>query len=93
MKKRQFLLFAVLLAAFADCFGQPLMKTHVETGDVEATADGSDLAIYKAIPYAAPPVCAGKSRNPPSLGVECSKPRSSDHGHPNRRGTTAHTPR
>lgn len=56
MKKRQFLLFAVLLAAFADCFGQPLMKTHVETGDVEATADGSDLAIYKAIPYAAPPV-------------------------------------
>ncbi|MBO4785927.1 MAG: carboxylesterase family protein, partial [Prevotella sp.] len=36
--------------------GQPLMRTHVETGDVEGTADGQDLAIYKAIPYAAPPV-------------------------------------
>ena len=34
----------------------PLMKTHVETGDVEATPGGNDLAIYKAIPYAAPPV-------------------------------------
>ena len=38
----------------------PLMKTHVETGDVEATPGGDDLAIYKAIPYAAPPV--GKLR-------------------------------
>jgi para-nitrobenzyl esterase len=35
--------------------GQPLLKTHVETGDVEGIADG-DLAIYRAIPYAAPPV-------------------------------------
>jgi para-nitrobenzyl esterase len=35
---------------------QPLLKTHVETGDVEGTPDGTDLAVYKAIPYAAPPV-------------------------------------
>ena len=35
---------------------QPLLKTHVETGDVEGVADGQDLAVYKAIPYAAPPV-------------------------------------
>ena len=35
---------------------QPLMRTHVETGDVEATPDGTDLAVYKAIPYAAAPV-------------------------------------
>ena len=36
--------------------GQPLLKTHIETGDVEGTPDGTDLAVYKAIPYAAPPV-------------------------------------
>ena len=36
--------------------GQPLMRTHVETGDVEGVPDGTDLAVYKAIPYAAPPV-------------------------------------
>ena len=35
--------------------GQPLLKTHVETGDVEGVLDGT-LAVYKAIPYAAPPV-------------------------------------
>jgi len=35
---------------------QPLLKTHVETGFVEGTPDGTDLAVYKAIPYAAPPV-------------------------------------
>ncbi|MBO4719810.1 MAG: carboxylesterase family protein [Prevotella sp.] len=33
-----------------------LLKTHVETGDVEGVLDGTDLAVYKAIPYAAPPV-------------------------------------
>jgi len=36
--------------------GQVLLKTHVETGDVEGTPDGTDVAVYKAIPYAAPPV-------------------------------------
>ena len=35
---------------------QPLLKTHVETGDVEGVLDGTDLAVYKAIPFAAPPV-------------------------------------
>ena len=34
---------------------QPLLKTHVETGDVEGILDGS-VAVYKAIPYAAAPV-------------------------------------
>ena len=35
---------------------QPLLKTHVETGDVEGILDGTDLAVYKAIPFAAAPV-------------------------------------
>ena len=56
MKKLFLLLLTGLWMAAADSYAQPLMKTHVETGDVEATADGADLAIYKAIPYAAPPV-------------------------------------
>ena len=34
---------------------QPLLRTCVETGELEGVADGS-LAVYKAIPYAAPPV-------------------------------------
>ena len=43
---------AVVLVADAQ---QPLLRTRVETGDVEGVLDGS-LAVYKAIPYAAPPV-------------------------------------
>ena len=35
---------------------QPLLKTHVETGDVEGVLEGNDLACYYAIPFAAPPV-------------------------------------
>lgn len=54
--KKLFLLLSVGLWLSMEAIGQPLMKTHVETGDVEATANGADLAIYKAIPYAAPPV-------------------------------------
>ena len=34
---------------------QPLLRTHVETGDVEGVLEDG-LAVYKAIPYAAPPV-------------------------------------
>ncbi|MBR6980464.1 MAG: carboxylesterase family protein [Prevotella sp.] len=54
--KRIFLLFVTGLLCLATVKGQPLMRTHVETGDLEAVMNGSDLAIYKAIPYAAPPV-------------------------------------
>ena len=51
----------IIIIALLALFGtkgqaQPLLKTHVETGDVEGTPDGTDLAVYKAIPYAAPPV-------------------------------------
>ena len=48
-----------------DTVAQPLLKTHVETGDLEGLPDGQ-LAVYKAIPYAAPPV--GDLR---SLGRVC----------------------
>ena len=43
---------AIVMVADAQ---QPLLKTHVETGDVEGVLEGG-LAVYKAIPYAAPPV-------------------------------------
>ena len=55
MKKTILTIMALCLTMVASA-QQPLMKTHVETGDVEGTPDGSDLAVYKAIPYAAPPV-------------------------------------
>ena len=55
MKKYLFLLVFGLLGLATDMQGQPLLKTHVETGDVEGVIDES-LAVYKAIPYAAPPV-------------------------------------
>ena len=42
-----FVVFAVLMAMNAQ--EQPLLKTHVETGDVEGVLDGT-LAVYKAIP-------------------------------------------
>ena len=42
---------------------QPLLKTHVETGDVEGVLDET-LAVYKAIPYAAPPVGDLRWREP-----------------------------
>ena len=35
---------------------QPLLKTHVETGDIEGVLEGTDLACYYAVPFAAPPV-------------------------------------
>ena len=53
--------FALMTAA--DSAGQPLVKTHVETGDVEGVLDGT-LAVYKAIPYAAPPVGELRWREP-----------------------------
>ena len=53
MKK---ILFAVMMLCMAmGAEAQPLLRTHVETGDVEGVADGP-LAVFRAIPYAAPPV-------------------------------------
>ena len=50
------LLSTIVFAAIAMAGqAQPLLKTHVETGDVEGDLEGS-VAVYKAIPYAAPPV-------------------------------------
>ena len=54
MKKT--IITALLALATLTGWAQPLLKTHVETGDVEGTPDGTDLAVYKAIPYAAAPV-------------------------------------
>ena len=51
---RTMLTVCALLMAIGS-MGQPLVKTHVETGDIEGIVDGT-LAVYKAIPYAAPPV-------------------------------------
>ena len=56
MKKFLFVLVFGLIGLVMVTNAQPLLKTHVETGDVEGVLDGFDLAVYKAIPYAAPPV-------------------------------------
>ena len=49
------LLFAALSTSHAQDV-KPLLKTQVETGYVEGVLDGQDLAVYKAIPYAAAPL-------------------------------------
>ena len=54
MRKQLFMVVCGLLSLTAT-HAQPLLKTHVETGDVEGILDGN-LAVYKAIPFAAPPV-------------------------------------
>ena len=54
--RKYFCLLVLGLLLTAGAQSQPLLRTHVETGDVEGVADGSDLAVYRAIPYAAPPV-------------------------------------
>ena len=63
--KRLFSTLLVVFAVFTAMNAQesPLLKTHVETGDVEGILDGS-LAVYKAIPYAAPPVGNLRWREP-----------------------------
>lgn len=55
MMKKLFVMVCGLLGVMA-AGAQPLLKTHVETGDVEGLLEGGDLAVYKAIPFAAPPV-------------------------------------
>ena len=55
MMKKLFMVVCGLLS-MATVQAQPLLKTHVETGDVEGILEGTDLAVYKAIPFAAPPV-------------------------------------
>ena len=49
------LFFAALMLAASVTAQAQLLSTHVETGDVEGVLDDG-LAVYKAIPYAAPPV-------------------------------------
>ena len=56
-----FVCFAIFMAMNDQ--KRPLLKTHVETGDVEGVLDGT-LAVYKAIPYAAPPVGELRWRDP-----------------------------
>ena len=51
---KTFLFAALMLAASVSAQAQ-LLSTHVETGDVAGVLDDG-LAVYKAIPYAAPPV-------------------------------------
>lgn len=55
MRKYYCILVLGLLAIVTGVQSQPLLRTHVETGDVEGIVDGK-LAVYRAIPYAAPPV-------------------------------------
>ena len=55
MRKYLFVWVLGLLSLAVEMQGQPLLRTHVETGDVEGVVDGN-LAVFKAIPYAAPPV-------------------------------------
>ena len=55
MKKQLFVMVCGLLGVMT-AGAQPLLKTHVETGDVEGLLEGGVLAVYKAIPFAAPPV-------------------------------------
>ena len=52
---RTILFIGCQIVAAVSLQAQPLLKTHVETGDVEGVLEGQ-LAVYKAIPYAAPPV-------------------------------------
>ncbi|MBO7045067.1 MAG: carboxylesterase family protein [Prevotella sp.] len=54
MKKLLFVICGLLGVVIVQA--QPLLKTHVETGDVEGVLEGNDLACYYAIPFAAPPV-------------------------------------
>ena len=42
---KKFIILSMLSCLVAVAGAQPLLKTHVETGDVQGVADGNDLAI------------------------------------------------
>ena len=75
-----------------DVMGQPILKTHVETGDLEGILDGQ-LAVYKAIPYAAPPVGDLRWRAPQPAKPWEGVLKADDYGpwppQPTRQGRTA----
>ena len=81
---------AMMMAA--DAMGQPILKTHVETGDLEGILDGQ-LAVYKAIPYAAPPVGDLRWRAPQPAKPWEGVLKADDYGpwppQPTRQGRTA----
>ena len=52
---KRFFVVAIVMAAAIGVQAQPILNTHVETGDVQGVLE-EGLAVYKAIPYAAPPV-------------------------------------
>lgn len=56
MKKQKLFMTVCGLFCMTILQAQPLLKTHVETGDIEGVLEGGDLACYYAVPFAAPPV-------------------------------------
>jgi len=55
MKKYLLMLVCGLMIA-PSCDTKPILKTHVEGGEVEGVLEGNDLAVYKAIPFCEPPL-------------------------------------
>ena len=51
MKLQKLFVMVCGLMSMMAAQAQPLLKTHVETGDVEGLFEGGDLAVYKAIPF------------------------------------------
>ena len=64
MKKYFVFLFLALFGMVLNLQSQPLLRTNVETGAVEGVLVEGDLAVYRAIPYAAPPVGDLRWREP-----------------------------